>query len=478
VEQETISELQQKAQRQRQATYATAIIVVMFLIAMAVWILQLPESDTTAEAVLPPSAENTVIMAIYLNAFVFLLYIKAWGLLGSIRSLFSKNKSSVTVYSYLPKLSKTRTVSSLNDFVLPFLWLIVAVILGFFLSIFLDIVIESVFQVEQEGVIGAVTIVIGTLTSFMSTISVRHFFVEDVTPFWYDMTRRLMPLLFLILMVNVYFNAPLLQWVAYLLLVLLISGFWIFIPTSYIRPALKQGDFNLAHRRLDQLENFRFLSLLIGDRQNAILTRLRATVYQRTFDTDMQRKFIWQYIQIMELIGGERIVAQELTNLANSHLSSGNYDRAIELAEGQIRIRPGLTLGYLVLAQAYLMSEPPRTQDAFDILDGTVEKKLTIKAIKPYVQILRGVALAQWGRTDDAIQEVQKGLKTAPPNDKAIYAELLEMAAWIHAILGEKNRAEDYLQQAHEQNPHIVKSPVYQRAQATIDASGMDTATS
>jgi tetratricopeptide (TPR) repeat protein len=128
-----------------------------------------------------------------------------------------------------------------------------------------------------------------------------------------------------------------------------------------------------------------------------------------------------------------------MNGLASSYYFARQYDLALKAYKDTIELDPGFASAYQVLAGLYARKGEP--QEAFALL----EKSLAMHGFPNRDHITRALVLVASGRSEDARKELllfEKG------NGRRYV--IAPGAAFVHAALGENDKALDLLEEAYE----------------------------
>jgi tetratricopeptide (TPR) repeat protein len=100
-------------------------------------------------------------------------------------------------------------------------------------------------------------------------------------------------------------------------------------------------------------------------------------------------------------------------------------------------------------AEAYrLAGDAGRARELYQVARKRLDESLRANSDRPYSHVMLAMALAELGDRPAALAEVEKALESMPVTRDAVTApSVLELAARVHARLGEQERALDELEQ-------------------------------
>jgi serine/threonine-protein kinase len=138
--------------------------------------------------------------------------------------------------------------------------------------------------------------------------------------------------------------------------------------------------------------------------------------------------------------------AAQRNELAMAYNWAGKYDQAIDCAQKALELDPNFPLAYVSLGAAYL--QKGQSDKAIAELRRALEHGVT----HPGMQGVLGYAYANAGK----IEEARKVLKDLTELAQGHFGCALSVA-WIHAALGEKDQAFDWLHKAcNERDPSVI----------------------
>ncbi|MEE8587194.1 MAG: tetratricopeptide repeat protein, partial [Acidobacteriota bacterium] len=131
------------------------------------------------------------------------------------------------------------------------------------------------------------------------------------------------------------------------------------------------------------------------------------------------------------------------TNLGLSRALSGHFREAVEAYEAALRIAPGHLTVLINLADAKLALGEPQAQQIYsDILQRLLESEAG-SGLSPKSSMYKAQCLLQLEHPREAVKTTQQTLLRAPEDSEVLY-----LAAWVYAAIGERHSALVYAERA------------------------------
>jgi Flp pilus assembly protein TadD len=186
-------------------------------------------------------------------------------------------------------------------------------------------------------------------------------------------------------------------------------------PMDQEKMAQAMGEVRIANQYLEQqdldgAERHARKALAIWPRMNAA-ERLLGFVYTRRGQFD-------QAIAILEhSLEGEPFNPETFNNLASAYLQRWDLEKAEELLQTALKIRPEFAVAHLNLGLLYLVSGSGRYELAIDHL----ERALDVVPDNPSARNNLAVALMRVGRNDEARKNLELIIKQSPARASAYF---------------------------------------------------------